>query len=167
MSEDTHPSRQSRRALMEEILLESRMTQNAADALDDAVMDLLGVNRTDVVCLDILDRLGTVSAGQLATESRLTTGAVTAVIDRLERAGLVHRVADPADRRRVLVETTDRARRAGVETYGPIAEEAMRFERRFTREQLEGILEFLRLGRELNLRRADDIRRQVRDRQPP
>jgi hypothetical protein len=61
---------------MAEIILESRMTQNAADAVDDAVMDLLGVNRTDVVCLDIPDRLGTVSAGRLATESRLHHGAV-------------------------------------------------------------------------------------------
>lgn len=149
---------------MEEILVESRMTQNAADAVDEAVTELLGVNRTDVICLDILDRLGTVSAGRIAEESRLTTGAVTSVIDRLANAGYVRRVADPGDRRRVLVEATERAREVGREAYGPIADAAMEFERRFTREQLEGILEFLRLGRELNLRQAAEIREQVRDR---
>jgi DNA-binding MarR family transcriptional regulator len=162
MTQDTRVSRESRRALMQEILLESRITQNAADAVDEAVIDLLGVNRTDLICLDILDRLGTVTAGRLASESRLTTGAVTAVIDRLEKVGLVRRVADPADRRRVLVETTDHARQIGREAYGPIAEAAMEFERRFTREQLEAILEFLKLGHELNLRRAEEIREQVR-----
>lgn len=147
---------------MEEILLESRMTQNAADAVDEAVMDLLGVGRTDVICLDILDRLGTVTAGRLAAESRLTTGAVTAVLDRLEKVGLVRRASDPSDRRRVLVETTERARRIGREAYGPIAEAAMRFGHRFTPEQLEAILEFLKLGRELNLRRAGEIRERAR-----
>jgi DNA-binding MarR family transcriptional regulator len=151
---------------MEDILLESRMTQNAADAVDEALIELLGVNRTDVICLDILDRLGTVTAGRIAEESRLTTGAMTAVLDRLEKAGYVRRVADPGDRRRVLVETTELARRIGREVYGPIAEGAMASHRRFTREQLEGIRDFLRLGRELNLRRAAEIRQQARDRRP-
>jgi DNA-binding MarR family transcriptional regulator len=152
---------------MQEVLIESRMTQNAADAVDDAATEMLGLNRTDLICLDILDRLGTVTAGRLATESRLTTGAVTAVLDRLEKAGFVRRVADPTDRRRVLVETTERARQIGYEVYGPIAEAAMESAHRFTRQQLEGILEFLKLGRELNLRRAKEIREQVRARRHP
>ncbi|HSJ44611.1 MAG TPA: hypothetical protein VK923_08020 [Euzebyales bacterium] len=50
--------------------------QNAADAVDDAVAEALGLNRTDLICLDILDRLGTIPAGRLADEARLTTGAM-------------------------------------------------------------------------------------------
>lgn len=149
---------------MQEVLLESRMTQNAADSVDDAAAEMLGLNRTDLIFLDILDRLGTVTAGRLAAESRLTTGAVTAVLDRLEEAGYVRRLDDPTDRRRVLVETTERARRIGYDVYRPIAEAALKSANRFTREQLEGALEFLRLGRELNLRRAEEIREQVRAR---
>jgi DNA-binding MarR family transcriptional regulator len=160
---DTAPSNRTRRALLEEILLESRATQNAADAVDEAVSDLLGLNRTDVIFLDILDRLGTVTAGRLAAEGRLTTGAVTRVIDRLEKARYARRVADPSDRRRVLVETTERARRIGFEVYAPIAKAVMESGRKFTPEQLEGILEFLKLGRELNLRRAGELREQVQD----
>jgi DNA-binding MarR family transcriptional regulator len=154
-------SSQSRRELLAEILLASRAMQNATDAVDDAVSDLLGLNRTAVVCLDVLDRLGTVTAGRIAVEARLTTGAVTRVLDRLEKARYVRRVADPADRRRVLVETTERGRRVGYEAYGPIADAVIHSERRFTREQLEGILEFLNLGRELNLRRVEEIRDQM------
>src|SRR6266540_4874582 len=105
-------SRRSRRELLEEVLLASRATQNAADALDDAVTGLLGLNRTDVLFLDVLDRLGRVTAGRLAVEARLTTGAVTRVLDRLEKAGYVRRVADPSDRRRVLIEATQRDRKS-------------------------------------------------------
>jgi len=59
----------------------------------------------------------------------------------------------PFDRRRVLIEATERARRVGYEAYGPIAEAVMASEHRFTHEQPEGILAFLELGRELNVGR--------------
>jgi DNA-binding MarR family transcriptional regulator len=142
---------------MEELVTEARINQNAADTMDAAVADLLGVNRTDVICLDILARLGTVPAGRLAEESRLTTGAITAVLDRLEKAGYVRRAADPTDRRRVLVETTDRFRELAELAWGPVAEELIASGTRFTREQLDGIGEFLRLGSELSYRRAEEL----------
>jgi DNA-binding MarR family transcriptional regulator len=142
---------------MAEIITESRINQNAADTMDAAVAELLGVNRTDVLCLDILARLGTVPAGRLAEESRLTTGAITAVIDRLEQAGYVRRLDDPADRRRVLVETTERFRELADHAWGPVAEELLSSGTRFTREQLDGIREFLRLGTELSYRRAEEL----------
>ena len=111
----------SRRDEMAEIITEMRINQNAADAMDAAIAEWLGVNRTDIICLDILARLGTVPAGRLAEESRLTTGAITAVLDRLERAGYVQRLADPVrpapgagrDDRAI-----PRARRARVGTHG-------------------------------------------------
>jgi DNA-binding MarR family transcriptional regulator len=147
---------------MTEIITESRINQNAADTMDAAVAELLGVNRTDVLCLDILARLGTVPAGRLAEESRLTTGAITAVIDRLEQAGYVRRLNDPADRRRVLVETTDRFRELAEHAWGPVAEELLSSGGRFTREQLDGIREFLRLGAELSYRRAEELAEEAR-----
>lgn len=122
------------------------------------------MNRTDVICLDILARLGTVPAGRLAEESRLTTGPVTAVLDRLERAGYVQRLADPSDRRRVLVETTDRFRELAEQAWGPVAAELLAAGRRFTKEQLAGIREFLRLGAELSYRRAEEIAAEVASR---
>jgi DNA-binding MarR family transcriptional regulator len=130
--------------------------------MDAAVADLLGVNRTDVICLDILARLGTVTAGRLSEESRLTTGAITAVLDRLEKAGYVRRVADPTDRRRVLVETTDRFRKLAEHAWGPVADELIASGIRFTRDQLDGIREFLRLGSELSYRRAEELFEEIR-----
>ena len=69
-----------------------------------AIAERVGLSVTDHKCLDILLRAGPVTAGRLAELSGLTTGAVTGVVDRLERAGFVRRVADPRDRRRVIVE---------------------------------------------------------------
>ena len=56
------------------------MSQNATDALDEAAAAYLGINRTDARALDVIERLGRVSAGELAREMHLTTGAVTTVV---------------------------------------------------------------------------------------
>src|SRR5271167_1986065 len=101
MSRDYEKTREE---LVQELTNEVRAGQRATDSVDDLACQLLGVNRTDGKCLDILDHYGRMSAGELAQHSGLSTGAVTAVIDRLERAGYAQRVGDPADRRRVLVE---------------------------------------------------------------
>src|SRR5437763_16142420 len=104
-----------RRRLYRALGSEVRANQRATDVVDDLICQLLGINRTDARCLDILDERGRMNAGDLAEASRLTTGAITAVIDRLERAGLARRVPDPADRRRVLVEPTPKAYQIAAE----------------------------------------------------
>jgi DNA-binding MarR family transcriptional regulator len=72
-----------------------------------AVADQLGMNRTDLEVLSLLWHGGPLTAGQLAEAANLTTGAVTGVVDRLEKAGRVTREADPADRRRVIVKAVE------------------------------------------------------------
>src|ERR687896_2017517 len=81
-----------------------RAYQTAVDSFDQAVADHVGINRTDARCVDLIDQAGGMTAGELARAAGLTTGAVTAVVDRLEAAGLARPVADPADRRRVRIE---------------------------------------------------------------
>jgi DNA-binding MarR family transcriptional regulator len=71
-----------------------------------AVADVLGLHITDHKCLDFIHRFGPMPAGRLAELTGLTTGAVTGIIDRLERAGYVRRANDPKDRRRTIVEPT-------------------------------------------------------------
>jgi DNA-binding MarR family transcriptional regulator len=72
------------------------------------IAEQLGLSGTDHKCLDLAMRAkAPLTAGQLAQLSGLSTGAVTGVIDRLERRGFVRRVRDPHDRRKVLVEVTD------------------------------------------------------------
>ena len=63
-----------------------------------------GLSESDVEALELLLDTGAATAGRLSELMGLTTGAVTRVIDRLEQAGYVRRVPDPADRRRVVVE---------------------------------------------------------------
>lgn len=69
-----------------------------------AVADQLGLPLTDLTCVSLLRDRRRAHAGELASELGLTTGAVTRVIDRLHRAGLVRRLPDPSDGRRVIVE---------------------------------------------------------------
>jgi DNA-binding MarR family transcriptional regulator len=136
--------------VLDEVIRAARASQSASDAVDEAVAELLGLNRTDMRFLDILDREGRLAAGELARSSGLTTGAVTAVLDRLERSGYARRVRDPDDRRRVLVEPTEQARRIGAELYGELGAAAVAALRRYSIAELTLIRDFLRLDRDLN-----------------
>src|SRR5258708_37752994 len=101
-----------RAGLIAALTAEVRQQQIAYDRFHDAVAAYLGVNRTDLRCLDILDLAGRKTAGELATEMGMSTGAVTALIDRLEKAGYVNRGRDPGDRRPGLVRPAAPARQA-------------------------------------------------------
>jgi DNA-binding MarR family transcriptional regulator len=68
-----------------------------------AIADRLGLNTTDLMCLSLLSDAEPLTAGQLAEATGLTTGSVTIMIDRLEKAGYAQREKDPTDRRRVIV----------------------------------------------------------------
>ncbi|HSJ74379.1 MAG TPA: MarR family transcriptional regulator [Miltoncostaeaceae bacterium] len=137
-------SRESTGELIAEVGVEVRRHQNAQDAFDDVASVVLGINRTDLRCMDIVDQAGPITAGALARESGLSSGAATTVIDRLEAAGYVRRVRDTVDRRRVLVELTDEARRRASEVWGPIAEEAGRMFAAYDEAQLRVLRDFLR-----------------------
>src|SRR5687767_13556347 len=102
-----------------------RAYQTVNDNFDQAVADHVGMNRTDARCIDLVDQAGGMTAGELARAAGLTTGAVTAVVDRLEAAGLARRVADPADRRRVRIEATDRLWEVTQPLIGPMVDESM------------------------------------------
>ena len=153
-----------KRKLFDELLDEIRQSQNATDRFDQAVADALGLNRTDMRCLDVVDREGPVPAGRLAEATGLTTAAITTVLDRLERAGYARRVRDPNDRRRVLVELTPAARRAAGSFYEPHAALADSLYDRYTQEEIELLLEFVRFGREFNEREAARVEGESRAR---
>ena len=143
--------------------MEARLQQNAYDRFEEAAAEYFGINRTDMLCLDVLDRTGQMTAGGLARETGLTTGAVTAMLDRVEKAGYVRRLPDPSDRRRVLVELTDKARQATREVYGSLADAVPEFDR-YTDEQLMLIRDFLRLGSDLLVVQAARVQELTRRR---
>ena len=68
------------------------------------VADVLGLHITDHKCLDLIRQYGAMPSGRLAELTGLTTGAVTGIIDRLEKVGYVRRTNDPKDRRRTIIE---------------------------------------------------------------
>jgi DNA-binding MarR family transcriptional regulator len=93
-----------RAELLAALVGEFRELSAATVMFHQAVADRLGMNITDHKCADILSRTGPITAGELARRTGLTTGAITGVIDRLERAGFVRRAEDSGDRRRVIIE---------------------------------------------------------------
>jgi len=70
----------------------------------EMVGKLMGLSATEHKCVDTLRRLGSVTAGVIAEHTGLTTGAVTGLVDRLEKVGYARRVRDPHDRRKVIIE---------------------------------------------------------------
>jgi len=155
-----------KRQVFAELIDEVRRSQGATDRFDQAVADALGMNRTDMRCTDVLDREGRVTAGRLAEVTGLTSGAITTVIDRLERAGMARRVPDPSDRRRVLVELTPETRERAGRFYAGHAERAEELYERYTEEQLTMLRDFVRQSREFNEHAAADLEKENRARGP-
>lgn len=82
----------------------------AIDLIGQAAAGRLGINQTDLICLNLLVRHGPMSPGQIASALGLTTAAISAMATRLETNGYAHREMDPNDRRRVLLHaSTDKA----------------------------------------------------------
>ena len=97
----------------------------------------------------------------MAEEAGLTTGALTAVVDRLEKKGYLRRVPDPGDRRRVLIEVTELMDRRAMELWGRMGERGAPILARFSTAELEAVLRFLRASTELNEQRAAEIRAEL------
>ena len=113
-------SRDSKKELISQLIAAYRANTSQESAFDALAAENLGVSLTDLRCLDLVQASGGMTAGELATASGLTTGAVTAVIDRLERAGFVRRLRDDSDRRKVNVEVTPRHYDESGKVWGPL-----------------------------------------------
>jgi DNA-binding MarR family transcriptional regulator len=151
-----------REQLISEVREAFRLNGQAGDAMDQAVTEFLGIHRTDTRLLDVLQMAGRMSAGQLAKAGHLSPGAVTAALDRLERAGYVSRLRDGNDRRRVLVEVTDRLQELTGQLYGPLAASGDALLRDLPEEHLTLMRDVMREAARLQLEQAD----RVRERQP-
>jgi DNA-binding MarR family transcriptional regulator len=157
----TTETRQTKAELIEELGLAFRANQNAANAIDEAAADVLGLNLTDLHAMDIIQQHGRLTAGELAELSGLTTGAVTAVVDRLERMGYARRVRDEADRRRVMVELTAKAEEAARKVYGKLYLDWVAILERYTVDELRVMLDILRRGSEFGIEAARRLREEA------
>jgi len=136
-------SKRSRNELIHGFIAAIRASQTATEMLDAAVADYFGIHGTDYRCLDILDQEGPMTAGHLAERARISPGAMTTLLDRLERKGLARRTRDTEDRRRVLVEVAPELREKAAALYGT-AEEGADNLAIYTDEELEFLIAFLR-----------------------
>lgn len=152
-------SRDSKTELISQLIAAYRANTSQESAFDALAAEKLGLSPTDLRCLDLVQASGGMTAGELATSSGLTTGAVTAVIDRLERAGYVRRNRDDSDRRKVNVEVTPRHYEEAGKVWQPLMEDWQKtLASRFTAQELRVITEFLVSATELGERHADRIR---------
>ena len=120
-----------------------RAFTSAVDLVNQMVAERMGVNRTDHRVLEILNRRGPMTAGDLARAAHLTTGAVTAVVDRLEGVGFVRRVRDTDDRRRVLIEQTLESTRTAMRYYQPFMSATFDSMTKYSAEELEVVHDFM------------------------
>jgi len=98
-----------------------RKTGSLMHLMSQAAADKIGINATDLNCLNILSFSGQMTAGELARTTGLTTASITGVLDRLEQAGFVTRVRDAQDRRRVVIRlNTRKALGTVAPVFGPM-----------------------------------------------
>ena len=93
----------ARAALMQELEHAVRRSCGLGVIFGQTVANRAGISSSDLECLDFLNLEGRVTAGRLAEVTGLTTGAITGVVDRLEKAGFVRRERDASDRRKVFI----------------------------------------------------------------
>lgn len=144
-----------------------RGAQVASDLLDQAFADFVGINRTDARCIDIVEQHGRVTAGDLAKEAGLTTGAVTALVDRLEEAGLLQRAYDRSDRRKVFIELTPAAQGLSEEVYGPMGRARTTYLQGLSDDQLVTIISFLEVTRRVSIELAEAVRNRTTSKVAP
>lgn len=121
-----------------------RYSSGLSVMLSQAMADKIGINPTDLETLDLLTMHGPVTAGRLAELTGLTTGAITGIVDRLERAGHVRRETDPRDRRRVIVHLRPEQGLAEIAPlYVPLAAAMAEVISEFSDEELATLVRFL------------------------
>jgi DNA-binding MarR family transcriptional regulator len=133
----------SRVQLLQELDSTLRKVGAQSVLISDLVATRVGLNSTDLECLDLLYLAGVTTAGKLAKHTGLTTGAITAVIDRLERAGFARRRRDTADRRCVLVEVVPSSAARVQPLYEPLVARVLELNKDYDDEQLATVVDYL------------------------
>src|SRR5216683_6433700 len=120
-----------------------RRTGSLMQLMGQAAADRIGINATDLNCLNLLSFSGQMTAGQLAKATGLSTASITGVIDRLEETGFVRRERDAADRRRVVVRlVTERALRDVASVFLPMVRAWQGLAEQYSDEELRLIVDF-------------------------
>lgn len=138
-------NKQSREKIVTALFAGGRGYSDATVILHGAIARKVGLAGTDHKYLSILLQEKKMTAGELAELTHLTTGAVTGLIDRLEKKGLVRRERDKSDRRKVYIEVDQKK---AEEIFTPIFvrfhEKLSAIYGRYSTEELVVILDFMK-----------------------
>jgi DNA-binding MarR family transcriptional regulator len=113
-----------------------------------SIAERLGLHATDTKTMSVLERLGPMSAGEIAAHTGLASASVTNLVDRLEARGLVERAPDPADRRRVIVRVSPDAVAGFAPHFAPMRKASEAMLAGYTLAELKIILDFVRRSAE-------------------
>jgi DNA-binding MarR family transcriptional regulator len=136
-------SRESRQEILERLEQGVRRMLAGAILFNQKVADELGLNATDLQCLNLLELQGSVTPGDLAKCCGLTTGGVTVVLNRLEKAGYIRRAANPRDRRSVLIRPAPARLRELQKIYRSKSQSLANALAPYSQRELELILDFV------------------------
>ncbi len=136
-----------KQGLIAEAVAELRQAGADVDLLDAAASVRLGLNRTDLRVMEMLDRVGSLTAGELAAATRMSNAGLTSVIDRLVQKGYAIRQYDPVDRRRVAVELTERAKNRSEEAFSSHMGALFKLLEQYQDNELAMIVSFLQAWR--------------------
>ena len=150
-------SQEGKQALAGRLMLALRRSSATGVLHGQSVARRVGVNSTDLECLDLILMSGPSTAGEIARHTGLTSGAVTGLIDRLERLGLVERTADPADRRKVLVRVREDKIGPIAALYTPLEKSMQALLAGYSREELKILIDFAEKSGELLQARVSEL----------
>jgi len=136
--------RTKKASLLQALGLEVRRMSAQGVLLSSAVAERVGLSSSDLECLDYIVMAGAeaITAGELAAATGFTSGAITGLVDRLEKAGFVRRESDPADRRKVRVVPVEAAVQRLGAYYTPLAQRTEALWAQYTEDQLRTVLDF-------------------------
>ena len=158
----------TRPELLHALTVQSRRLSTRTVLFHQMIADHLGLHTTDHKCLDIINEYGQVTAGQLAGLTGLTTGAITAAIDRLEKARLAKREFDPNDRRKVIIKVLpDRMPEIRKLFKTSLKEPLQKVLSHYTNDQLTIILDYIAALIEMHEKSARNLKkRRVNNKTP-
>lgn len=141
--------RARRRALYGQLQILGEVASGETALFHQVAAAHYGLGVTDMKALGALLQEGPMTAGQIAKRLSLTTGAVTNVIDRLERQDFVRRMPDAKDRRKVIVAVNQEKLASGANVYLSIGDAFQRLHETYSTEQLEFLVRFYEASIEL------------------
>jgi DNA-binding MarR family transcriptional regulator len=150
-------NQESKQALAGRLMLAMRRSSAAGVLHSQAVARRVGINSSDLECLDLILMKGPSTAGDIARHTGLTSGAVTGLIDRLERLGLVERAADPGDRRKVLVRVRARAIAPIAAQFAPMEKTMQALLAGYSKDELKLLIDFAERGADFVLARVAEL----------